>query len=69
MLTKEKYLKISKSDRVIEKKNVFSRECVVRGAGSKLLYKSNRLLKHEERNKLSGKNVFEGIIVFTCENF
>lgn len=39
------------------------------GVGSKLLYKSDTLHKHEERNKFSDKNVFEVIIFLTCENY
>ena len=66
---RKKKIKISKSDRVqYLEKTYFQEECVVSGVGSKLLYKSDTLHKHEERNKFSDKNVFEVIIFLTCEN-
>lgn len=62
--------KISKSDRVqYLEKTYFQEECVVSGVGSKLLYKSDTLHKHEKRNKFSDKNVFEVIIFLSCENY
>lgn len=70
MFTKGKKKKISKSDRVqYLEKTYFQEECVVSGVGSKLLYKSDTLHKHEKRNKFSDKNVFEVIIFLSCENY